>query len=132
MAVQPESSFIQRINKNVSPEVYREKMHNPYRGGTPDVWYSGTKSDLWVEYKFINKEIKHSFTADLSALQTRWLRKRFDEGRTVAVIVGYKGGGFIFNMPDDWEAPHLLANTPFHSNTTISEWINNVCIKVLE
>jgi hypothetical protein len=51
----PETTFIQSIHRHLPKEVYREKMANPYRGGTPDVWYSGYKSDLWVEYKFIPK-----------------------------------------------------------------------------
>lgn len=131
MAAQPEANFIQRINKAIPKEVYREKMHNPYRGGTPDVWYSGDYGDLWVEYKFISKEIKRSFKADLSALQIKWLRSRFDEGRVVAVIVGYKGGGVIFTHPDFWENTHDIGDLPLLSNSEISNWITNVCSKVI-
>lgn len=90
----PENRFIQRVHKHLDKRVYREKMHNAYRGGTPDVWYSGPRGDLWVEYKWATgKKLK---APALSSLQLDWITKRRAEGRNVAVIVGTPRGAFLW------------------------------------
>lgn len=101
----PENTFIASLHRRLPAlgELYREKMANPYRGGTADVWYSA-KRDLWVEYKFIVVPKRPDTIIDLiggkkpmlSALQQEWLNSRFDEGRNVWVIVGCKEGGVVF------------------------------------
>ena len=103
-------------------------MHNPYRGGTWDVWYSG-KRDLWVEYKFIVLPVRDATVINLglSELQLKWGRDRFEEGRNLAVIVGCKDGGIPFTNLG-WERPitsgefrsliaarHQIANFITHS-----------------
>lgn len=100
MASKPETTFINSVHRYLPTPTspHREKMNNPYRGGTADVWYSGTKADLWVEYKFIPRIPKKGrIVPALSALQLDWLRKRHEEGRNVAVIVGCKEGGIVFH-----------------------------------
>jgi hypothetical protein len=82
MARKPENTFIASVHKHLQC-TYFEKMNNPYRSGTPDVWYSGDKSDLWAEYKFIQSiPVKVDVRLDLSELQKLWLRRRYEEGRT--------------------------------------------------
>ena len=99
----PENSFIAGVHKYV--DCYAEKMHNPYRGGTPDVWYSGKTRDIWVEYKFvaIPARAETLVIPNLSALQLNWLKLRHGEGRHVAVVVGCKTGGVILQDPSRWE-----------------------------
>ncbi len=106
MAHKPESQFLNTVNRHLrSMSVYNEKMHNMWRGGTADMWYSGELADLWVEYKFIPRLPTRALIApDLTPLQKRWLRARHEEGRNVRVIVGTKGGGVVFESPDAWEA----------------------------
>ena len=53
MAAGPETRFIASVHRHLPVDLHHEKMHNAYRGGTADCWYSGQKDDLWVEYKFI-------------------------------------------------------------------------------
>lgn len=104
MPTKPETQFITSVHKHLSPDVYRMKNNNPYVGGIPDCWYSGLKSDLWVEYKFIPvKTPKSQVVPDLSKLQLRWLKGRLKEGRNVLVIVGFKDGGVKFTTPEEWE-----------------------------
>jgi hypothetical protein len=69
-------------------------MHNPYRGGTFDDWYSGDKADIWVEYKWEDNP--------LSALQEEWGKARYKEGRRVYVIHGYKDRGALYKTPKSW------------------------------
>ncbi len=102
MAAKPENTFIRSVHAHLK-DVYSEKMNNPFRSGTADVWYSGRKGDLWVEYKYIPAIPKHAqIVPDLSARQLLWLRQRLDEGRRVAVIVGCREGGVLM-WDGEWE-----------------------------
>lgn len=106
MARKAETTFIASVHRHLPLGVHREKMNNPYRSGTADVWYSGQK-DLWVEYKFIPalpKRKETMITLDLSENQKIWLRERYTEGRHVAVICGCKTGGVLFTDLS-WEEP---------------------------
>lgn len=97
----PETSFRLKIEKNLPARnrPYREKMANPYRGGTADSWYSGDLGDLWVEYKFLpsvpQRGVVNAKRIGLTALQLDWLKGRYEEGRNVCVIVGTPAGGVI-------------------------------------
>ena len=104
MASKPENTFRGGVHKYLPRELHHEKMNNPYSSGTADDWYSGSKADLWVEYKFlpkipqranvwlVNPDVKKPM---LSKLQELWLRGRHVEGRAVAVIIGCPEGGII-------------------------------------
>lgn len=95
----PESRFIAAVHRKLHPCVYREKMHNAYRGGTPDVWYSGNSDDLWAEYKWIPELPKKApirVQKLLSALQLQWLERRYAEGRNIVVILGSPTGAWIY------------------------------------
>lgn len=98
MSRKPETRFIGSVHKYLPKELHREKMNNPYSSGTPDVYYSGNKGDLWIEYKFIPSIPARDTTAiivDLSTLQKEWLFNRNKEGRSVMVIVGCPEGGVV-------------------------------------
>ena len=88
-------------------ELYKMKNHNQYNGGIADVWYSGRKADLWIEFKFVAVPVRDMTVIDfgLSALQQEWLKSRHAEGRKVGVMVGSKTGGVWFpNMT--WDTTH--------------------------
>ena len=104
MATKPETTLYTAINKSLPRELHREKMNNPYRGGTPDFFYSGNKADKWVEYKWLPRTPRSSFVPALSSLQIKWLRERHGEGRNVAVIVGSPTGVMILKALE-WESP---------------------------
>lgn len=124
MSAKPETTYIGRIHKML-PTSYAEKNNNPYRSGTPDVWYSGDKGDLWIEYKYISVIPKRTeIIPDCSPRQLRWLGNRFDEGRNVAVVLGTPEGGVIYR-DRAWLVP--LSPDEFRkilvSNRTIADWI---------
>ena len=109
MSVGLENAFITSVHRHLPPsnELYRMKNHNQFNGGIADMWYSGGKSDLWIEYKFIKVPARASTVVDLisrppkgdsviSSLQKEWLHGRHAEGRRVGVIVGSKDGGAWF------------------------------------
>ena len=94
----PETRYYTAVNKLLPRIIHREKMHNMYRGGTADLWYSGSLDDLWAEYKWIAKLPKKTFVRlerELSPLQQRWLTGRHEEGRNVVVILGTPEGAWI-------------------------------------
>lgn len=100
----PENTFIAGVHKAI-PQVYAEKMNNPWRAGTPDVYYSGDVGDLWVEYKFIERIPRSKeILPELTPRQSRWLNNRFDEGRNVAVVLGTPLGGVIYRNKE-WLTP---------------------------
>lgn len=100
----PEAALINGVHKYLPDEdlFHREKMANPWRGGTADCWYSGV-IDLWVEWKFIELPNRPETIIDLTAgkdpplshLQQQWITRRQAEGRNVWVIVGCKQGGVV-------------------------------------
>lgn len=91
------------------------KNNNPYTGGVPDLWISGTIDDIWIEIKYIPKlpvKVPVEPMKLLSALQQHWLRDRYAQGRNVAVLIGCPTGGVVFENLD-WEK--ALSTTMFSS-----------------
>jgi len=120
--MKPETLFTNRINRHVPPKVRVEKMHNIYRGGTPDFWYSGNKDDLWVEYKWIPKlPVKAAVKVNLSMLQTLWLADAFEKGRNVCVIVGSPKGCAI--LTDGAWKLNVSHNEFRHSELAVARWL---------
>jgi hypothetical protein len=113
----PENTFTASVHRHLPPDLYRMKTHNPYISGPADVWYSGSKRDLWVEYKFLAVPKRPTTVIDLTAgkdpalsvLQQDWLNERYAEGRNVWVIVGCKAGGVLLK-DKDWMQPRTVAN----------------------
>jgi hypothetical protein len=123
----PETKFIQSIHRLI-PEAYFEKNNNPWRSGTPDVWYSGNKGDLWIEYKYLEQfPANKTIYPELTAQQARWLNNRYEEGRNVAVILGTKTGGVVY-INKDWNIPYntIELNARILSRLEIATWINEL------
>lgn len=109
VAAKPENTFISSIHRRIPKKIHKEKMANPYRGGTADCWYSGKKNDLWVEYKYLPSVPQRGIITweriGLSELQLEWLNERSEEGRNVVVIVGTPDGGVLYRHRE-WEMTH--------------------------
>lgn len=101
MARKPEGQFVTSVNRYLPLAVHHEGMANPYRSGTPDEYYEGSRGVLWVEYKFL-RTVPPNITPDLSPLQERWLLRAYNNGVNVAVIVGSPSGGVIYT-DRSWE-----------------------------
>lgn len=132
MSRKPESQFITSVHKHFPTDnpPHWEKNWNPYRGGTPDVFYSGELGCMWVEYKYVRALPKRgSLRIELSELQKAWLRSRHNEGRHVAVVVGHPKGGIVF-QGIDWDfAGNLSAESAARGSVqraSIAAWIYGV------
>lgn len=123
--MKPENTFIRSIDRYI-PQVYSEKMANPWRSGTADKWYTGVKADLWVEYKWVSSVPAVALPA-LSPRQTAWLAGRLEEKRKVAVVVGCTAGGVIY-LNREWETPiHRSAFLALIlSRKEIASWIFDI------
>jgi hypothetical protein len=120
----PENRFIESVHRYL-PRTYAEKMNNPWRAGTADVWYSGERGDLWVEYKYIERIPRSAeILPDLTPRQKRWLNNRFDEGRNVAVVLGTPTGGVIYRNKE-WMHPldHVTLAGLIVPRDEIARWI---------
>jgi len=131
MASKPETKFIAGVHKHLPKTPHREKMNNPYRGGTADQWYSGSAGDLWSEYKFLPRTPQRGVVRpDVSPLQKKWLRGRYEEGRNVCVIVGCPAGGVILRDLE-WE-DGLLYNefgARIQSRADLANWIETQTVR---
>lgn len=109
MARKPENQFISGVHGYLPPKTnpYRAKIKNPFVAGIWDWWYSGTRADLWVEYKYLPALPKRDTTLilpDLSPLQLQWGAGRHSEGRRMMVVVGHPDGAMLFE-DRSWEVP---------------------------
>lgn len=127
--MKPENQYISSVHKRWKgkPRPYYEKMNNPFRSGTADVWYSGSLGDYWIEYKYLPKipestEIK----PDLSPRQRDWLNDRRSEGRRVAVILGSPDGAVIYTN-GEWMQPLSKAQVVarLHTRQQVADWIRD-------
>lgn len=126
MSSKPENAFIRGVHAHL-PKVYFEKMSNPWRSGTADVWYSGAQGDLWIEYKYVPKVPQRtSVTPNLSPRQLMWLSDRSAEGRQVVVVVGHPKGGVIWHR--DFSTPKSPAEFLAESKTRseLAAWIMSI------
>lgn len=129
MAAKPENTFIASVHKFLPPgrhDPYWMKNNNEYTSGIADCWYSGALDDLWVEYKFIviPKRGTTLLKPELSALQEQWCHGRMAEGRNVAVIVGCKEGGVIFqNLEWESEISAAAFKVRVQDRKEIANWI---------
>ncbi len=138
MSAKPETTFIAGVHKHLPPgrtEPYWMKNNNVYTAGIWDCWYSGTRDDLWVEYKFVvlPKRGETLVSIELSALQKDWGKDRMHEGRNLVVIVGCKEGGVIFEN-FGWEADITAAafRSRLMPRAALAAWIvqNTVDVQI--
>lgn len=126
MSTKPENTFIAAVHKKLGPEKpYFEKMYNPLRSGTPDVYYSGDIGEMWIEYKYIPRIPRsEEIRPDLTPRQSRWLNNRHTEGRNVAVVLGTPDGAVIYRNRE-WDSPltHTELRGRLLTKEEVAKWI---------
>jgi len=112
MAMKPERRFRQSVTKHLK-HLYHWGINDSFHAGVPDHYYSGPTGDLWAEYKYFPGDRDHfdltlpEKNPKLSRLQQHWLNSRYDEGRTVWVVVGMPSGGVIL-QDKTWMAEYTV------------------------
>ena len=103
-----EAQYTAKLRTTLKPEVYALKLNLAFTAGVPDVWYSGTKRDLWSEHKrLVNlppvlKLYEHKY---LTKLQQKWLKDRQAEGRNTCVVVFTQDWGHVLFQGLSWDRP---------------------------
>lgn len=99
----PETRYIQKIHRQTKkiPDIWtiRMQMGMGAPKGIPDVLYRGPKSDLWVEYKYVNDitKIRRIPWSKLSPFQKEWFTRTINiRSKNTALIVGDEQGKGIF------------------------------------
>lgn len=89
--------------------VHRQPMGNSAYVGTPDFYYEGNKSHIWVEWKFwktvppafnLVTPTRPSHKTKLSSMQTAWLDRAWRNGTDAIVICGCPDGGAILTIDE--------------------------------
>ena len=119
-----ESNYITAIHKLIPLEIEKWKINDSYTSGVADTYYSGDKADIWIEYKLVRNN-PNKYTPKLSPLQRAWLRRQYNRGRKVAVIVGVKGGKGIIIENLNWEKQCDMTN--LLTKKEIAAWIVGQC-----
>lgn len=102
-----ETTFYSGVNAKLPKEIYQEKMFNPLRGGTPDMYYE-LRRNLWCEYKYEPLPARDTsiVRCTVTELQKWWLDRNHANGHKPIVIVGTHLGrvpmGAIFTSPRQW------------------------------
>lgn len=128
MASKPETTYLEAVGRKLPAVVYREKMANPYRRGTPDMYYEGSADSLFIEYKWFPKLPKAFDLRDqkkgtsLSKHQQDWLHRAHGNQRTVAVVVGTPDGGIL--LPGiAWDGVITPTQSMLRTKEEIAQWI---------
>jgi len=90
------------IRRHVLEFAYIQDMKSS-TNGTPDLWISGSKSDLWLEVKCSPDTMLYT-RPKLSTIQKNWLETRYKENRNVAVVVAIDKGKtmLLYTTPAQW------------------------------
>ena len=128
-----ERHFINKIHKRLSSDIYKWKINDAYRGGVPDVFYSGPGGHCFVEYKY-KKELpkKHNtfIKFGVTTQQCAWLNARKDEGVPVFVALGV-GKSVVFNNNFDVVNVYTVRDyiTEAMSIDDFIDELEKICIK---
>lgn len=119
-----ESNYTQSIHKLLPSYIYKWKINASFAKGVPDAYYSSTKSDIWIEYKYLKSiPARCRIIPNLSRLQYKWLTSRLKEGRNVAVIVGTPDGSYVLKKPLEWSEGIDASKRKALSKREIASWI---------
>lgn len=107
-----EHGFTRAVLAKVPSEVHRQSMTSASlsNNGTPDR-YLDFNRDLWVEFKYHPAFPRLLKPYDmLTALQLRWLERRWDAGQNAIVVIGMpyekRTMGVVFDKKHEWRQDH--------------------------
>jgi len=118
----PEARYILKVHRKLLDGVYKQSMTGIMgNNGTPDRYYEGCTSVLWIEYKAVDTNIPKIIDLiegkpkRLTPLQNQWLTRADFNDVPVAVVLGSKNGSVIFtggSWTDEYESNDLKLYTP--------------------
>ena len=136
MPSKDEHAYIRSIHKLLpvtKGDLLIWKIADRYTGGIPDVYYSGTRAPLWVEYKYIPKLPKRDGTrmpVSVSPIQQLHLTAEQARGVNVALIIGCEDYNVI--VTDDFMDFEIFTEQfkiLSRSKREVAEWITKQTMK---
>lgn len=133
MAKKPEAQFRDGVHKYLPKmeKVHHEGVGGAYSKGIPDQYYDGKCYDLWIEWKYANHipknlNLLNTTSPKLSEHQQRWLKRAYNNGRNVCVIVGFPEGGIILSAMA-WEEtwPKEIIKEMIMSRKELAQYITD-------
>lgn len=126
-----ERQLIDAIHRRLPKSLHRQSMTlgSLTQNGTPDYYYDGPDSDLWIEYKQVNSIPRDGIVVPpLTQLQCKWLERRYRNGGNARVVVGLPDRRVLrFDDPAQWETGFHVADVLNHSYDEIAKWICDFC-----
>lgn len=130
--MRPERRLIEAVHRHLPMSVLRQSMTTASltTNGTPDYYYDRDDvegDDLWVEYKALTAMPRSGIVAgDYSALQMRWLTRRWKRGKNAVGIVGLPNRTAVIQCgPRELEAGTPAADA--RPIKEIAQWIFDFC-----
>ncbi len=125
-----ESGLRAAVKRHVPRTIHRQSMTaaSGTYAGTPDDYFDGPKTDLFVEFKMLRGIPRTGIIVpELSELQRQWLRRRYGRGGSrVAVVVGLptKTAALLLH-PDEWDDGVVVSKAvPLKE---VAAWICECC-----
>ncbi len=134
-----EGQFVQNFNKKLPRTLHQQPNTGGY-SSTPDRYYDGPKSDLWVEWKLLERlprdgivrvlpiaRVKKQPNGHLSVGQYTWINRRYRNGGNAMVMVAMPDRKSIlaFHSPVDWDNGKSTDGAMTIEETI--EWISKFC-----
>lgn len=124
-----EKSLYQAVNRAVPKTIHRQSMTGAtmVNNGTPDFYYDGPRSFLWVEYKQLNAMPRSGMARGAyTELQLMWMERRHRNGGHVVGIVGLPNRtAVIQTTPDAWRQGSSTGTAL--SIKEVAAWITEFC-----
>lgn len=126
--MKPERRYRETVNKKLSKLTYYQAMDGTSTNGTPDSYYEGPSSLMWVEWKWTDSK-NPRLIPDPRDLQKRWLRRAYGNNVKVAVICGSPNFGYVFPGLS-WESRRIEEALLAGSKQDIADWIDEEVLKI--
>ena len=126
-----EKEFINKVHKNLSKEIYRWKINDPYHGGVPDAFYSGPKDHCFIEYKYKESlPVKETsfIKIELSTQQRIWLKRQAENNINVYAVLG---SGDLVYVTQDFEKEKITVKEFKQQAVSFTDYITqltNLCL----
>lgn len=114
------------MHKHLPTSIYRWKINDPYHGGVPDTYYSGSKGNCFVEYKYqeeLPKRNTSKVKINLSAQQRIWLATQHEHNVNVFVVVGTRRSCYLTR---DFQLKEITVKQFKDNCITFDDYINKL------
>lgn len=137
-----EKRLIAAVHRQLPKTLHHQSMTGAAMtgNGIPDHYYDGPRSDLWVEYKALDKApkggivcvtplegVKKQPKGRLTPMQLRWLERRARYGGNAFVVLSWPGGNAVVLPSTQWQRAVDITGVGTASISEVAAWICEFC-----